>query len=214
MIKDINSAFKKFGGSKIASVIDYIKDKLDHDPNLTISIGCDSKHNRSRTLYAITITLYNNQIKNGAHVIFNRHHVDRVPDTFTRLYKEAEYMNQLANFLQENLKDYKRNDLTEIERKKYKYHTLQQAGKYQALESIDEYNVINNIFLSDVEKTMEYGIADIHLDYNVFDDPMGKNRSHVLTKSTVPWLKGQGFRVFCKPMSYGASTAADLLLKG
>lgn len=214
MIKDINSAFKKFGGNKITSVIDYIKDKLDSDPDLTISIGCDSKHNRTRTLYAITITLYNSQIKNGAHVIFHRSHVERIPDTFTRLYREAEYMNQLGNFLEENLKDYKRKDLTETERKKYKYHLLQHAGKYQALSPIDEYNVINSMFLSDEEKSLEYKLVDVHLDYNVFDDPMGKNRSHVLTKSTVPWLRSQGFRVWIKPYAYSASTAADLLLKG
>ncbi len=110
-MSNINSSFKKFGGQKITYVIDYLKEQLDNDPMITISIGCDSKHLRSRTLYATTICIYNNQIHNGSHVIFSRHYIDKVPDTFTRLYNEAEYMNELGNFLEEGLTGYKRQDL-------------------------------------------------------------------------------------------------------
>ncbi len=212
MLQNINSSFKKFGGHKIPNLIDYLKEKLEQDPQLTISIGCDSKNMRSKTAYAVTVVLYNHFLKNGAHVIFNRIYFDKFVDTFTRLYNEAEMMNELGNFIHANLFDFKRNDLDIDSRKKYKFHLQQYNGKFQDLNPIDEYNVINSTFLTDDELNAEYKICDVHLDYNICDGN-GKNRSYALTKSTVPWLRSQGFRTFIKDKSFAASSAADLLLK-
>lgn len=212
MLENLNTSFKKFGGEKIPSVIDYLKEKLAEDPNLTVSIGCDSKDLRSKTMYAITIMLYNQSINNGAHVIFNRHVVKHVADSFNRLYLEAEYMNDLGNFLQDELsKFYKRNDIDEYNMKKYKYHLLQHTGKYLNLTPIDEYNTIKSMYLSEEEKMIEYKLVDVHLDYNIINE--AKNRSYILTKSTVPWLRGQGFRTWTKFFAPSATSAADLLLK-
>lgn len=207
----LNNSFKKFGGEKIISIVDYLKENLDKDPNLTISIGCDSKQLRHKTMYANTVIMYNEELHNGAHVVFNRTSIDRVPDTFTRLYHEAEYMNELGNFIHDSLSEYKRNDINEYSRKKYKFHLMQHSGKYQKLEPYEEYNVIKSLFLSEEEKLQEFKLVDIHLDYNMIDEP--KNRSYVLTRSTVPWLRSQGFRAWTKPFASAASSCADLLLK-
>ena len=55
--------FKKFGGEKIPDVIEYLLDITNKEPDSTISVGCDSIQVRRKTLYAITIMLYNTDIK-------------------------------------------------------------------------------------------------------------------------------------------------------
>ena len=64
--------FKKFGGEQIPNVIEYLKELILNQPTLTITVGCDSIQRRRNTTYAVTIMIYNNDIRNGAHVIFFR----------------------------------------------------------------------------------------------------------------------------------------------
>ena len=64
--------FKKFGGQFIPDIIEYLKEQLEIDPGMTISVGCDSIQLRRRTIYAITIMMYNSEVKKGAHVVFFR----------------------------------------------------------------------------------------------------------------------------------------------
>ena len=66
------SKFKKFGGEFIPDITEYLKEFLVKDPNATITVGCDSIQMRRKTTYAITIMLYNTDIKKGAHVVFFR----------------------------------------------------------------------------------------------------------------------------------------------
>ncbi len=42
---------------------------------------------------------------------------------------------------------------------------------------------------------------------------VSKNKSYTAYKSYVPWLRGMGFRTWAKPLAFGATTAADLLLQ-
>jgi predicted RNase H-related nuclease YkuK (DUF458 family) len=64
--------FKKFGGDYIPDITAYLRDYIEKDPGVTISIGCDSIQKRRRTVYAITIMMYNGDLKHGAHVVFFR----------------------------------------------------------------------------------------------------------------------------------------------
>jgi predicted RNase H-related nuclease YkuK (DUF458 family) len=81
---EIRKRFKKFGGSFIPDIIEYLKTYIEMDPNLTISVGCDSIQKRRKTIYAITIMLYNGDARNGAHLVFFRESINKIKGNFER----------------------------------------------------------------------------------------------------------------------------------
>jgi predicted RNase H-related nuclease YkuK (DUF458 family) len=210
--------FKKFGGDYIPDIIEYLREYVEKDPSVTITVGCDSVQKRRRTVYAITIMLYNTDIKRGAHVVFFRESCTKIRDNQERLYKEAQYLHDVGTYLDNELSSwYKREDLIDIERKRYKYHLLKCAGEYKNVQSHHEDDVMKNLFLTPVD-LMDFKLVDLHVDFNPFEGTINekgisKNRSYVAYKSFVPWLKGVGFRVWSKPMAPASSSAADLLLQ-
>jgi predicted RNase H-related nuclease YkuK (DUF458 family) len=211
--------FKKFGGDHIPDIIEYLKEYIEKEPNITISVGCDSIQKRKRTIYACTIMLYNTDIKNGAHVVFFRESVEKVRDNFERLHKEAKYCLDIADFLNNELSDfYTRKDISEIERKRYKYHLDRCDGKHESIELHNIEKFIERISLSDYDKTKSYKLVDIHVDFNPVEGNLNEkgvsqNKSHVAYKAFVPWLRGFNYRVFSKPIAWAATSAADLLLQ-
>lgn len=216
---EIKSSFKKFGGEKIPDIVEYLKEYINHSPCVTISVGCDSVQRRRKTVYAITIMLYDTDIKNGAHVIFFRENVEKVRSHYDRLNREGEFALHLADMLNAELTPFfDRKDLVELERKRYKYHLLRSQGLYSHVASHNEDTFIKNLLLTEEENIKEYKLVDIHLDYNPFEgvvDKKGvaKNKSNMSYKSIVPWLRSLDYRVFCKPISFSATSAADLLLQ-
>lgn len=211
--------FKKFGGSYVPDIIEYLKEYILSDPGVTISVGCDSIQKRKRTIYACTIMLYNTDIKNGAHVVFFRENIDKIRDNFERLHKEAQFCHDIAEFLNTELSGfYERIDLTDIERKKYKFHLLRCNGEYEHLQVHQEDSFVKNLTLTDFERTNVYNLVDIHVDFNpsegtVNEKGVSKNKSNLAYKAFVPWLKGLNYRVYSKPLAWGATSAADLLLQ-
>jgi predicted RNase H-related nuclease YkuK (DUF458 family) len=205
--------FKKFGGEMIPDIIEYLKKFLEKDPTSTITIGCDSIQMRRKTTYAITIMLYNTDFKKGAHVVFFRESCAKIRDTQSRLYKEAQYLHDVGVYVNDELsKFYKRIDLTDLERKRYKYHLLKSIGQYENVERHLEDDVMKNLILTGDDK-MDFKLVDLHIDFNPFPGNSNRNKSYIAYRSYVPWLRGLGFRVWGKPMSFAASNAADLLLK-
>jgi predicted RNase H-related nuclease YkuK (DUF458 family) len=205
--------FKKFGGEMIPDIIEYLKEIIEREPTSTISVGCDSIQVRRRTIYAVTVMTYNTDLKNGAHVVFFRESCPKIRDTQERLYKEAQYLHDVGTFINDELeKFYIRTDITDIERRKYKYHLLKSAGEFSETLLHNEEGVMNNLTLTDADR-VEVKQIDLHVDFNPFPGSTNRNRSYIAYKSYVPWLRGLGFRVWCKPLSFGATSAADLLLK-
>jgi predicted RNase H-related nuclease YkuK (DUF458 family) len=215
----IRKKFKKFSDEFIPDIVEYIKNEIEKNPYLTISVGCDSIQRKRKTLYTVTIMLYNGSEKNGAHVVFFRENLHKVRDNFERLHKEADYIHQVGELLITELGDtFCRKDLTDLERKRYKFHLSKCNGEVKNLSSFDEQNFINNIQLTDFEKIQDFKLVDLHVDFNPFEGELDKrgnqkNKSNVAYKSFVPWLRGLGYRVFAKPMSYASTNAADILLK-
>jgi predicted RNase H-related nuclease YkuK (DUF458 family) len=213
----VKSKFKKFGGHYIEDIVEYLKEYIEKDPTVTISVGCDSIQRRRKTIYAITIMLYNTDIKNGAHVVFFREHVTKVRDNFDRLQREAEYALEVSEVLNDSLNEfYTRADLTDFERKRYKYHIMRCEGSYSHV--VNEFSFINALTLTSAEREIPYKLVDIHVDYNPSEghiDKKGiaKNKSNMTYKSMVPYLRSMGYRVFAKNWSFAASSAADLLLQ-
>ncbi len=215
----MKNKFKKFGGDFIPDVVEYLKGYIKENDTVTISVGCDSIQRRRKTVYAITVKLYKHDIKNGAHVIFFRENINKVRNHLDRLQKEAEYAMELADLLNEELKPfYNRKDLTDFQRKKYKFHLLKCEGQYTHVPPHVEDNFIKNLTLLPSEKEIEYKLVDIHLDYNpneghIDKKGMAKNKSNMSYKTMVPWIRSLGYRVWVKPYAFAASSAADLLLQ-
>lgn len=210
--------FKRFGGDHIPDIIEYIKDYIKNDPTATVTVGCDSIQKRRRTTYAITLMLYNTDIRNGAHVVFFRESCPKIRDNQERLFKEAQYLHDIGSYLDKELSEfYVRKDLTELEMKRYKYHLLKCAGEYSHVPPHQEEVVMKNLILLPEDK-LEPRLVDLHVDFNpvegtINEKGVSKNRSYTAYKSYVPWLRGMGFRTWAKPMAYAATSAADLLLK-
>jgi predicted RNase H-related nuclease YkuK (DUF458 family) len=205
--------FKKFGGDYIPDIIEYLKNYLEKDPTATISVGCDSVQMRRRTVYAITVMMYNTDVRRGAHVVFFRESQTKIRDNNERLFKEAQYLHDVGTYLHEELSEfYSRQDLTPYEKRRYKYHILKCNGEYSHVPSHQEEGVIKNLTLLPSDE-MDWKLVDLHVDFNPFEGRSGKNKSYVAYKSFVPWLKGMGFRVWAKPMAHASTSGADLLLK-
>lgn len=210
--------FKKFGGDYIPDIIEYLKDYIQKDPGVTISIGCDSIQKRRRTIYAITIMMYNGDLKRGAHVVFFRESCPKIRENNERLFKEAQYLHDLGVYLDDELsKFYTRIDLTDNERKRYKYHLLKCSGEYSHVPLHQEEAVMNALFLTPTDM-VDFRTIDVHVDFNPFEGSLNekgimKNKSYPAYKSYVPWLRGMGFRTWAKPMAFASTSAADLLLQ-
>jgi predicted RNase H-related nuclease YkuK (DUF458 family) len=218
-MKPLKERFKKFGGEFIPDIVEYLRSYITSNPNVTISIGCDSVQKRRKTIYAVTIMLYNVDFKNGAHLVFFRQNIQKVRDNFDRLQKEVEILQEVAEFLQTELEPfYKRSDLTLMERRKYKFHLNKCNGDYSHLPNMNEYDFIKNLSLNDHETVQDFKLVDIHIDFNPFEGGSNSrghatNRSYLSYKSFVPWLRGMGYRVWAKPLSFASTSAADLLLQ-
>lgn len=216
---DLRSRFKKFDGTFISDIVQYLKDFIVNDPTITISVGCDSIQKKRKTLYAVTLMIYNQDVKNGAHVVFFRDSTSKIRDNFQRLSREVELALKIADFLEEELSDsYTRLDLTEYERKKYKFHISKCNGEFSNLSTFEEVNITKGLFLTDSEVEAKYKLIDVHLDFNYKEgkiDSRGysKNRSFMAYKAFVPYLRGNGYRVWVKPLSFASSSAADLLVQ-
>lgn len=211
--------FKRFGGEYIPDIVEYLKEYISKDPQVTISVGCDSIQKRKRTIYACTIMLYNTDIRNGAHVVFFRENIDKIRDNYERLHKEAQFCHDIAEFLDKELHDFFiRRDLTDMERKRYKFHLMRCNGEYDYIPPHQEEVFIKNINLTDFEKSNTYKAVDIHVDFNPFEGTVNergisKNKSNMAYRSYVPWLRGLNYRVYSKPIAWAATSAADLLLQ-
>lgn len=212
------SRFKRFGGEFIPDIIEYLKDYIKTDPTVTISVGCDSIQRRRKTVYAITIMMYNTDIRRGAHVVFFRESCPKIRENQERLYKEAQWVHDIATYLDEGLTGhFTRSDLTDIEKKKYKYHLLKCAGEYSHVSPHQEEAVVRNLTLTTSDE-MDWKLVDIHVDFNpsegsTNDRGVTKNKSYAAYKAYTPWLRGLGFRTWAKPLSFASTSAADLLLQ-
>jgi len=210
--------FKKFGGEHIPDVVQYIKEIIEREPGSVVSVGCDSIQVRRRTIYAVTVMIYDTEVKKGAHVVFFRESCPKIRETQERLYKEAQFLHDVGTWINDELEKVGvTRDLPELEKRKYKYHLQKSAGEYANIELHNEEAVVRNLIMTDVD-LMDTKVIDLHVDFNPFESSQyekgHRNKSFIAYKSYVPWLRGLGFRVWAKPMGFASTSAADLLLKG
>jgi predicted RNase H-related nuclease YkuK (DUF458 family) len=101
--------------------------------------------------------------------------------------------------------------LPKQERKRYKFHVSKCNGEFSHVSSFDEYGVTKNINLTPADRSIDFKLIDLHVDFNPVEN--AKNRSNLSYKIYVPWLRSLGYRVFAKNIAFAATSAADLLLK-
>jgi len=212
------SRFKKFGGEQIPDVIEYIREIMEREPGSVVSVGCDSIQVRRRTIYAVTVMIYDTEVKKGAHVVFFRESCPKIRETQERLYKEAQFLHDVGTWINDELEKVGvTRNLPELEKRRYKYHLLKSAGEYANVELHNEEALVRNLVMTDGD-LIDTKVIDLHADFNPFESSQyekgHRNKSFVAYKSYVPWLRGLGFRVWCKPMGFASTSAADLLLKG
>ena len=210
--------FKKFGGEQIPDVIEYIREIMEREPGSVVSVGCDSIQVRRRTIYAVTVMIYDTEVKKGAHVVFFRESCPKIRETQERLYKEAQYLHDVGTWINDELEKVGvTRNLPELENRKYKYHLQKCAGEYTNVELHNEEALVRNLVMTDAD-LIDNKVIDLHVDFNPFESSQyekgHRNKSFVAYKSYVPWLRGLGFRVWAKPCAFAATSAADLLLKG
>lgn len=78
-------------------LLEYIATKIKENPYIKIYIGTDSQNFGGSTHYATAVVLrYNHR---GGNVLYKREKLPRIKDHFTRLWKEAEYSLEVAQWL-------------------------------------------------------------------------------------------------------------------
>lgn len=96
--------FRKLNGEKIPNLENYIVDIVINDPTVIVAIGCDSQQKGSKTCYGIAIVFWSPVYRKGAHFIYSKNYIPRQRDKFTRLWKEAEYLLEIGNIIDEYLR--------------------------------------------------------------------------------------------------------------
>ena len=105
--------FKKYDGTLIKDVHEYVKYWVEENPHGTVTIGCDSQEHSRYIKYAVTIVMHHRSAiegKNGevtyhghgGHVIFASYHdhtKNMKSDIYTKLWAETEVTIEVAKLI-------------------------------------------------------------------------------------------------------------------
>lgn len=87
--------FRSLSNHQEIDLLPYLIKKMEEPWDLYI--GTDSQHIGDYTYYATVIVLHNSS--KGGHILYCKEIVDRVSDTFSRLWKEVENSMEVALYL-------------------------------------------------------------------------------------------------------------------
>lgn len=82
---------------KHVNLIDHIIEEVKENPYTKIYISTDSQNYGARTVFATAI-VFRYGLR-GAHYVYRKDRVPRIRDTFSRLWKEAEYTIEIAEYI-------------------------------------------------------------------------------------------------------------------
>ena len=92
--------WRDLGTGKQVSLIDYLKDWLDKNPDHRLYIGCDSHNSGNKTTFAVAIVLHHTG--KGGHVIYSRLITPKMTSKHERLWKEVELSVETAQNIIDN----------------------------------------------------------------------------------------------------------------
>lgn len=162
-------------------VLNYVKNV---DRNVKIIVGCDSQPHRRRLTYAVTVIMYNETLKKGAHAVYAKIKIPRVRDVNAKIRKEAEFVYNVAESLDQTLR-----------------------GTYY-------YKFDKNNYDDTIPTKLVEVHVDVNPKRNTRNGrKFSNNLSNEVYSEIMGWLCGSGFRVISKPYSYGSTGTADKLCK-
>jgi uncharacterized protein len=98
----MNRVFRKVDGDAVFDIVKHTIDILQEYPHTEIHIGTDSQNHRGSTVYVTAIAFrYGNR---GVHYIYHKHKVNKIKNKWTRLWNEAEYSIEVAEWLTQKVK--------------------------------------------------------------------------------------------------------------
>jgi predicted RNase H-related nuclease YkuK (DUF458 family) len=92
--------FRRLGNHQEVDLIPYVTAALQESNDIKIYIGSDSQTVGNYTIYATVIVLHYGN--NGAHVLYSKERVNKVRDTFARLWNEVERSMEVAEYMHNN----------------------------------------------------------------------------------------------------------------
>lgn len=177
-----NLVWKKWNGERILDINQYVLNYIKNvDKNAKIIVGCDSDNHARKTNYAITIIFYNENLRNGAHVVSARYNVPKIKDVVTKLWNEAVFVHDIAESLD---------------------NTLRNAHYY--------YKFDRNYYDGSMpEKLVEIHV-DLNATKSTRNGArMTNNKSNKIYNDVMGWLCGERYKVMGKPYAYASSSCAD-----
>lgn len=106
--------FRKFGGSEIENLGEYLRNYYAKNPTVKFYVGTDSLQNGKFTKYVTTVCMLHPEHLDekgvfhygaGVHIVYKRDNVKRIRDVFSRLWKETEMTYEVAQYVHESLID-------------------------------------------------------------------------------------------------------------
>ncbi len=177
--------WKKFDKENIGDINEYVLNYVKTvDRNVKIVVGCDSHPHRRKLIYAITVIMYNESRKSGAHVVYAKVKIPITRDVSTKIRKEAEFVYDVAESLDKILR-----------------------GTYY-------YKFDKNLYDDTTPTKLVEVHVDVNPKRNTKNgSKLTNNLSNGVYKEIMGWLCGSGFKVHAKPHSYGATCSSDKISK-
>ena len=98
----MNRLFRKVDGDAVSDIVKHTIDVLKECPHAEIHVGTDSQNHRRSTVYVTAIAFrYGNR---GVHYIYHKTKMKKIKDKWTRLWNEADYSIEVANWLTSKIK--------------------------------------------------------------------------------------------------------------
>lgn len=89
--------FRKFDGTPVSDVGEYVKTYMKEHENVILMIGSDSQRSGRFTIFSTVIVMYTRG--KGGHVIIWKQRMEHFADLFSRLWKEVEFTAHVTAYL-------------------------------------------------------------------------------------------------------------------
>jgi predicted RNase H-related nuclease YkuK (DUF458 family) len=162
-------------------VLNYVKNV---DRGAKVIVGCDSDNHARKTNYAITVVFYNDELRNGAHVVSATYRMPKIKDVVSKLWNEAIFVHDVAESLHNTLYG----------------HYYHKFPKNYYDDSIPNKLVEIHVDLNATKSTRNGARMTNNKSNKIYTDVMG-------------WLCGERYAVMGKPFGYGSSVAADAICR-
>lgn len=95
------SQFRIMGTGELVEFDDYVVQYVSDHPECTVHVGCDSQNVKGTTVYVTTVVFrYAGQ---GAHVLYKKEKLPKIPSFWNKLWGETERSVDLAGYLSDEM---------------------------------------------------------------------------------------------------------------